>query len=336
MMEGFSLMNFQFVHPWFLLLFLLFIPLWWRNSKRGFPHAVPVPTTQGMRSNTVIIWVKKILSISTYIFLSLLIIALSRPRSFSVYKADDDTRGIDIFLSVDVSLSMLARDLEPDRLSALRDIAIRFVQKRTHDRIGLVTYSGEAIATVPLTIDHAVVMEELSNLNPFELEQGTAIGEGLSVAVNHLKNSKAKSKVIILMTDGVNTIENAMNPHVAALLAKDFGIKVYSIGIGSNGYALMPTQTDYMGNLIFTEEKVTIDEDTLNDIAMTTGGRYFRATSNQALEQIYQSIDLLEKSEVNASKSFSYQEYFRPILLLALFILVMHICLSWWLFRTFH
>lgn len=333
-MEGFSFMNFQLANPWFLLLFLLFIPLLYRDLNKNHAKVIPVPTTQGMPRNTAIVWVQNFLSLSKYLFLALLIVALARPRTFSIHTAHDDAKGLDIFLSVDVSLSMLARDLEPDRLSALRDIAIRFVQKRKNDRLGLVTYSGEALARVPLTIDHAVVMEELANLNPFELEQGTAIGEGLSVAVNHLKNSKAKSKVIILMTDGVNTIENAMDPNVAALLAKDFGIKVYCIGIGTNGYALMPTQTDFMGNLIFTEEKVMIDEDTLHNIAKTTGGKYFRATSNEALEQIYESIDLLEKSEVNLSKSYSYKEYFRPLLIIALLILVINIVLTWGVFRT--
>jgi Ca-activated chloride channel family protein len=144
------------------------------------------------------------------------------------------------------------KDLTPDRLTALKDIAIKFVNKRPNDRIGLVAYSGEAFTKVPVTSDHQVVVDELKNLNPLELQPGTAIGEGLSVAVNHLKNSKAKSKIIILMTDGVNTIENAMPPQLLRNWLK-ITIKVYSIGIGTNGYALMPTQTDIFGDLVFTE-----------------------------------------------------------------------------------
>ena len=163
-------------------------------------------------------------------------------------------------LSVDVSYSMLARDLEPDRITALKNIAIKFIEKRPADRIGLVTYAGEAFTKVPVTSDHAVVIDELKNLNQLELPQGTAIGEGLSVAVSHLRHSKAKSKIIILMTDGVNTIENALPAQVGAQLAKSNDIKVYTVGIGTNGFALMPTATDIFGDLVFSETEVLIDE----------------------------------------------------------------------------
>src|SRR5690606_6583403 len=194
-----------------------------------------------------ILFVLFLLKISKYIILSALIIALARPRSFTISQNQDESQGIDIMLSVDVSLSMLAKDLEPDRLTALQKIAKKFVTQRPGDRIGLVVYSGEAFTKVPVTSDHAVVMDELDQLNPLELQPGTAIGEGLSVAVSHLKDSKAKSKIIILMTDGVNTIENAMPTQVGSELARSNDIKVYSIGIGTNGYALMPTRTDIFG-----------------------------------------------------------------------------------------
>lgn len=326
--------NFEFHSPWFLLFFLVFIPLIIRDIIQKKSKAITIPSIQNMkRSNTSTI-IRKVLVLSKYLFLSALIIAMARPRTFDVYIQQDDTQGVDIILSVDVSLSMLARDLEPDRLTALKNIAMRFVDKRTDDRIGLVTYSGEAFTKVPLTIDHQVIIDELENLNPMELEPGTAIGEGLSVAVNHLKNSRAKSKIIILMTDGVNTIENAMNPDVAAMLAKDFGIKVYSIGIGTNGYALMPTQTDIFGNLIFTENEVKIDEETLKNISVKTGGKYFRATSNASLEEIYNEIDRLEKTKSKKHKSYIYQEFFRVLLIIGLCILIFDIFFRWFLIKT--
>ena len=232
-------------------------------------------------------------------------------------------------LSVDVSLSMLAKDLEPDRLTALKAIAKSFVDKRPGDRIGLVAYSGEAFTKVPVTSDHAVLLEELNGLNSLELQPGTAIGEGLSVAVSHLRHSKAKSKIIILMTDGVNTIENAMPAQVGAQLAKSNDIKVYTIGIGTNGYALMPTATDIFGDLVFTEAEVKIDEQVLLEIAQTTGGKYFRATSNQSLEEVYNEINQLEKTELKSTKLYNYQEYFRIFLWVALGVLLLDALLRW-------
>lgn len=326
--------NFEFHNPWFLALFFLLIPIFIRDIRGKESKAVAIPSIQNMKEAKGYATIRKLLSLLKYLFLSSLIIAMARPRTFSIHTQQDDTQGVDILLSVDVSLSMLAKDLEPDRLTALKNIAMQFVDKRMDDRIGLVAYSGEAFTKVPLTTDHQVVIDELENLNPMELEPGTAIGEGLSVAVNHLKNSRAKSKIIILMTDGVNTIENAMNPNVAALLAKDLGIKVYAIGIGTNGYALMPTQTDIFGNLIFTENEVKIDEETLQNIAQKTGGKYFRATSNESLKQIYNEIDSLEKTKTKRSKTYSYDEYFRVFLLIALGILLLEVAMHWGLVKS--
>lgn len=326
---AFNLPNFEFYSPWFLLLFLAFIPLFFFDLRKKKRVGIKVPTTKNMRESSGILFVLFLLKISKYILLSALIIAMARPRSFTISQDQDDSKGIDIMLSVDVSLSMLAKDLEPDRLTALKNIAKRFVDKRPGDRIGLVTYSGEAFTKVPVTSDHAVVINELENLNPLELQPGTAIGEGLSVAVSHLKNSKAKSKIIILMTDGVNTIENAMPTQVGAQLAKTNGIKVYSIGIGTNGYALMPTQTDIFGDLVFTEAEVKIDEPVLREIAQTTGGKYFRATSNQSLEKIYDEINQLEKSDLKVTKLYNYHEYFQIFLWIALGIILFDALLRW-------
>ena len=325
----FDFLNFEFYSPWFLLLFAVFIPLFLRDWRKKAPTGITVPSTENMQENKGILFVLFLLKISKYIILSALIIALARPRSFTISQNQDESQGIDIMLSVDVSLSMLAKDLEPDRLTALQKIAKKFVTQRPGDRIGLVIYSGEAFTKVPVTSDHAVVMDELDQLNPLELQPGTAIGEGLSVAVSHLKDSKAKSKIIILMTDGVNTIENAMPTQVGSELARSNDIKVYSIGIGTNGYALMPTRTDIFGDLVFTEEEVKIDEPVLREIAQTTGGKYFRATSNQSLEDVYDEINQLEKSDLKMTKLYNYQEYFRIFLWIALATLVLDALMRW-------
>ena len=329
----FDLFNLEFYSPWFFLLFAAFIPLIFLDLRKKKRTGIRVPTIRNMQENRGILFVLFLLKISKYIILSALIIAMARPRTFTISQDNDDSKGIDIMLSVDVSLSMLAKDLEPDRLTALKEIAKRFIDKRPGDRIGLVTYSGEAFTKVPVTSDHAVLLEELENLNPLELQPGTAIGEGLSVAVSHLRHSKSKSKIIILMTDGVNTIENAMPAQVGAQLAKSNDIKVYSIGIGTNGYALMPTATDIFGDLVFNETEVKIDEPVLREIAQTTGGKYFRATSNQSLEQVYEEINQLEKSELKSTKLYNYQEYFRIFLWIALGVLLLDALLRWVFFR---
>jgi len=325
--------NFEFYSPWFLALFVLFIPLLIRDISKQKRKEIKVPSVKAMETSSGILPVLFLLKLSKYVILSAMIIAMARPRTFTISQDKDDTKGIDIMLSVDVSLSMLAKDLTPDRLTALKDIAIKFVDKRPNDRLGLVTYSGEAFTKVPVTSDHQVVIDELKNLNPLELQPGTAIGEGLSVAVNHLRNSKAKSKIIILMTDGVNTIENAMPAQVAAELAKSNGIKVYAIGIGTNGYALMPTQTDIFGDLVFTETEVKIDEPLLKDIADMTGGRYFRATSNSGLEEVYNEINQLEKSDIKVSKLYNYEEYFKIFLWIALGMLFFDAVLRWVVYK---
>ncbi|RXM39663.1 VWA domain-containing protein [Chryseobacterium sp. CH21] len=321
--------NFEFYSPWFLLLFLLFIPLLIKDAGRRKRKGIKVPTIKNMDHSGGIQGVLFLLKISKYIILSALIIAMARPRTFTVSQDRDDTKGVDIMLSIDVSLSMLAKDLSPDRITALKDIAVKFVQKRPNDRIGVVAYAAEAFTKVPVTSDHQVVIDEIKNLNSAGLEPGTAIGEGLSVAVNHLIKSKAKSKVVILMTDGVSNIQNAIPPQLAAELAKNNNIKVYSIGIGTNGYALMPTSQDIFGELIFTETEVTIDENTLREIAQTTGGKYFRATSNSSLEEVYDEINQLEKSDVKVSKLYNYEEYFKIFLWIALGMLVLDALLRW-------
>ncbi len=330
----FSGWNFEFYTPWALLLFLLLIPLLIRDLRKKQRKGIRVPSTMNMKGNESFLFVLFLLKISKYIILSTLIIALARPRTFTISDEQDPNKGVDIILAMDVSLSMLAKDLEPDRLTALQGIAKDFVQRRPTDRIGLVTYSGEAIAKVPVTSDHQVVQEELDNLNPLELQPGTSIGDGLTVAVNHLKNSKAKSKIVILMTDGVNTVENAMPPQTAAELAKNNDIRVYTIGIGTNGFALFPARQDIFGEIIFEEMEVKIDEPALRDIAVTTGGKYFRATSNQSLSEVYNEIDQLEKSDIKSEKIYNYQEYFRIFLWIAFLTLILDALLRWVFYKT--
>ncbi|MGX9986899.1 VWA domain-containing protein [Soonwooa purpurea] len=325
--------NFEFYTPWLLLLFLVFVPLIILDLGRKKPKGIKVPTTEAMRPAGSLGIVMTFLRLSKYLILSALIIAIARPRTFTISDDRDETKGLDIMLTVDVSLSMLAKDLDPDRLEALKKIAKNFVNQRPNDRIGLVAYSGEAYTKVPMTTDHEVIKNEITELSPTELQPGTAIGEGLVVAVSHLKDSRAKSKIIILMTDGENNVTNAMPPAVAAELAKNNGIKVYTIGIGSRGYALFPTATDIFGDIVFTEKETDLDESLLKDIASTTGGKYFRATSNGSLEDIYNEINGLEKSDIKTSKLYQYQEYFRIFLWIALGILLFDIFLRWFLYK---
>ena len=327
-------MNFEFHSPYFLLLFLVFIPLIIKDFAKKKKLGINVSTTKNMLVAGNFNWIQKFLKITKYIILSGLILALARPRTFTISDDRDETKGVDIFLAVDVSPSMLAKDLEPDRITALKNIAKDFVKKRTSDRIGLVEYWGEAITKVPLTSDHQVILDELNEMNPSLDLSGTAIGEGLSVAVNHLKNSKSKSKIIILMTDGVNTVPNAMPPQIAGELAKNYGIKVYTIGIGTNGYALFPV-IDVFG-ISFEEQKVEIDEATLSEISKITGGKYFRATSNESLESIYNEIDTLEKSRIKTNKVYNYDEYFRVFLWISLVFLLIDAVMRWRFFRTFN
>lgn len=327
-------MSFEFQSPYFLLFFLVFIPLIIKDFAKKKKLGINVPTTKNMLIAGSFNWVQKFLKITKYIILSGLILALARPRTFTISDDRDETKGVDIILAVDVSPSMLAKDLEPDRITALKKIAKDFVKKRTTDRLGLVEYWGEAITKVPLTSDHQVILDELNEMNPSLDLSGTAIGEGLSVAVNHLKNSKSKSKIIILMTDGVNTVPNAMPPQIAGELAKNNGIKVYTIGIGTNGYALFPV-IDVFG-ISYEEQKVEIDEATLSEIAKITGGKYFRATSNESLESIYNEIDALEKSKIKTNKVYNYDEYFRVFLWISLVFLLIDAVVRWRFFRIFN
>jgi len=255
---------------------------------------------------------------------ALISIGIARPRSVDVTAKTKKTKGIDIMLAIDVSASMLARDLKPNRLEALKKTAINFIKKRPNDRFGVVLYAGEAFTQVPITSDQRIVMQAIRKINFRrlfnQLEQGTAIGMGLATAVNRLKDSKAKSKVVILMTDGVNNT-GEIDPYTALELAKEFGIKVYTIGLGTNGYALTPVGIRPDGSFQFQKAKVEIDEKLLQKIAEETGGKYFRATDNRKLNKIYKEIDKLEKTEIKETKYYNYKELYRPLILASIFMI---------------
>ena len=237
------------------------------------------------------------------IAVGLLIIVLARPQKTDKFQ-NVSTEGIDIVLTQDISGSMLARDFKPDRLEAAKNIATEFISGRPYDRIGLVVFSGESFTQCPLTTDHAVLINLLREIQSGMIEDGTAIGMGLATAVNRIKDSQAKSKVIILLTDGVNN-KGEIAPATAAEIAKTFGIRVYTIGVGTQGVAPYPVQTPY--GLQYQDMAVEIDEGILQQIAQTTGGKYFRATDNNSLIQIYKEIDKLEKSKIDV-KQFTKKE----------------------------
>jgi len=268
-------------------------------------------------------YIRHILFVFRIIAVTLLIIVLARPQATDRFQ-DISTEGIDIVLTLDISGSMLARDFRPDRLEASKNVATEFISGRPYDRIGLVVFSGESFTQCPLTTDHAVLINLLREIQSGMIEDGTAIGNGLATSVNRIKDSEAKSKVIILLTDGVNN-RGEIAPATAADIAKTYGIRVYTVGVGTQGVAPYPVNTPY--GIQYQDMPVEIDEGILREIAQNTGGKYFRATDNNKLEEVYSEIDKLEKSKIDV-RQFSRKEekYFLPALiafcLLALEILV--------------
>lgn len=262
--------------------------------------------------------------------LALLIVALARPQSSST-NSTSNIEGIDIVMAMDVSGSMLARDLKPDRLTAAKTVASDFVKDRPGDRMGLVIFSGETFTQVPLTTDHGVMLNMLGEMKNGLIEDGTAIGDGLATAVSRLKDSEAVSKVVILLTDGLNNA-GSVDPYTAAEMAKLFGVRVYTIGVGSYGTAPYPVQTPF-GTQI-QQMKVEIDEKLLASVAGMTGGKYFRATSNQKLDEVYQEIDKLERSKIEVTEFRRLHEEFYPLVAWALALLLLEFLLRKTIFRT--
>ena len=262
--------------------------------------------------------------------LALLIVAVARPQSSSTSQTSN-IEGIDIILAQDISGSMLARDLKPDRLEASKKVAAEFVEGRPTDRMGLVVFAGESFTQVPLTTDHGVMLNMLKELKSGMIDDGTAIGDGLATAINRLKDSEAISKVIILLTDGMNNA-GSVDPYTAAEMAKLFGIRVYTIGVGSYGTAPFPVQTIF--GTQYQQMRVEIDEKLLTTIANSSGGKYFRATSNQKLDEIYDEIDKLERSKIEVTEFRHLHEEFYPLVALALALLLLEFILRKTVFRT--
>ena len=330
--------NFEFLNPEFLWLLIL-IPLlaiWYFFMRKKDAAILTMPSVKGFQLKpSILSKLKPILSLLRLFALAAIIVALARPRNVSVSKKTKTNKGIDIVMAIDVSASMLARDLKPNRLEALKKVAIDFVDRRPNDRIGIVVYAGESFTQTPITSDKAIVKRTISELKWGQLEGGTAIGMGLGSGVNRLKESKAKSKVIILLTDGVNNSGN-IDPRTATELAKELGIKVYTVGIGTNGMADFPWSKDpRTGKLNFRKQQVEIDEDLLKEIAKETNGKYFRATDNTSLKEIYDEIDKLEKTKVEEFKYYNYQEMYRSLVLLALGLLLLEFLLRNTLFKSF-
>lgn len=277
------------------------------------------------------IYARHILFVIDMCALALLIIALARPQSSSKNQKIN-VEGIDIVLTVDLSSSMLAQDLKPDRLEAAKDISAEFVKGRPEDRMGLVVFASETFTQVPLTTDHGMLLNMMKDLKCGMLEDGTAIGDGLASSVSRLKDSDAISKVVILLTDGDNNA-GSIDPATAAEMAKLFGIRVYTIGVGTRGTAPYPVQTPF-GGIQYQQIQVTINEPLLQQIADETGGKYFRATSNEKLQQIYEEIDQLERSKIEINEFTRVHEEFLPFVMLGLALLLLRFILKNTVFRT--
>jgi Ca-activated chloride channel family protein len=328
--------NLEFHNPEFFWLFLILpvLAAWYYFNRSKDSAVLKISDTKGFAEKNIWSKLKPLLYILRLLAVSLLIIALARPRNVEVSKKTKTTRGIDIVMAIDVSASMLAKDLKPNRLEALKAVASRFVTQRPSDRIGIVVYAGESFTKTPITSDKRIVLNTIRQIRWGEIEDGTAIGMGLGSAVNRLKDSKAKSKVIILLTDGVNN-SGFVDPKTATDLAKDLGIKVYTIGLGTNGMALFPVAKDMNGKLIFRNAQVEIDEDLLKYIADETGGKYFRATDNKKLQSIYNEINKLEKTKIEEFKYYNYQEKYRLFVLLAGLLIFIEMLLRFTVYRSF-
>ncbi|GAB3935658.1 vWA domain-containing protein [Mucilaginibacter myungsuensis] len=323
----------QFAQPGFFWLFLL-IPVmvaWYIWRQRRLYGDMGVSTVKGfaLPAKTFLPMFRHTDIVLRSLGLAALIVAMARPQS-SMSWQNSTTEGIDIIIASDISGSMLAEDFKPNRLEAGKAIAIDFIKNRPDDRIGLVIFSGESFTQCPLTIDHDVLINLYSDIKNGMIDDGTAIGMGLATAVNRLKESTSKSKVVILLTDGSNNM-GSIPPLTAAEIAKQFGVRVYTVGIGTKGMAPYPFTTP--NGIVYQNVPVDIDEGTLTKIAETTGGKYFRATNNAALKNIYDKIDKLEKAKIDVTEYRKKNELFLPFALIALALLALEFVLRNTLFK---
>lgn len=320
-------MNYTFLHPHFFYLLLLLLPMtgWYIWKQKELNASLQISTLKGFSRikksrKTYLRHVPFGLRCLTIVFL---IIALARPQSTDSHR-DVTTEGIDIMVSLDISGSMQAMDFKPNRLEAAKDVATEFIAGRPNDKMGLVVFAAESFTQCPLTIDHAVLTNLIRDVRIGMLQDGTAIGLGLSTAVSRIKESEAQSKVIILLTDGVNN-RGEIHPLTAAEIAKSFGVRVYTIGVGSHGTAPYPVNTVF-GQQV-QDMEVKIDEDMLQEIANITGGQYFRATDKNKLRQIYEEIDQMEKTKIEVKEYSKRSEEFLPFAILALAFLLAEVLL---------
>ncbi len=324
----------SFASPWVLWLVLLLpLTIWWyvtrSNSSQAGLKVSSLKSFQGISS-----W-KNLFRHAPFVCrllaMALIIVAMARPQTKNEEQRAEG-EGVDIILCIDVSGSMTAQDFTPNRMEAAKAVAVNFVANRLTDRIGIVIFSGESFTQCPLTTDKAVLTSAIENIRNGLLEDGTAIGDGLSTSVDRLRTSKSKSKVVILLTDGENN-GGLIGPINAKEIAKAFGIRVYTIGVGTEGYAPFPIKTDL--GVIIQQQKVTIDEKLLKEIAGETGGKYFRAKDNSGLENIYNEIDGLEKSKVEITTITRYTEKFFPYVIMALVLLLLELVLRFTVFKKF-
>lgn len=319
----------HFASPYYLWLLVLIAPMIgyyvWRTLQGG--AAIRISSVEGVvrAPKSVRYYLRHLPFVLRTAAFALMVVALARPQDVE-QNVRTSTEGIDIMLSIDVSGSMLARDFKPDRITAAKEVAGSFIADRYGDRIGLVAFAGEAFTQSPLTTDQSTLQTLLARIRSGLIEDGTAIGNGLATAINRLRESDAKSKVIILLTDGVNN-QGEIAPMTAAEIAKAQGIRVYTIGVGTTGMAPYPA-VDMFGNITFVNQKVEIDEKTLTAIAEMTGGQYFRATDKAKLKAIYDQINQLEKSKVEVAEHISYHEQFLAWLLWAIVLLAAEFLLS--------
>jgi len=318
------------------LLWLMVVPavmllhyLWLELAKRH-PHLrVSTAVPWMIRRNPVMAVLRHVPFALRTLALVMVVIAIARPRSSSTVEKTD-TEGIDIILAMDVSTSMLARDLTPDRISASKDIAIEFISQRPYDRMGIVVFAGESFTQCPLTTDRASLINLMKEVQTDLIEDGTAIGNGLATAIARMKDSDAKSRVVILLTDGVNN-RGEVSPQMAAEIARTYGVRVYTVGVGKEGLAPYPVVTPW--GVEVQQVQVEIDEKLLSEIATSTGGRYFRATDNTKLAEIYAEINKMEKAKVSVDSFPIYEEKFLLFALIALAALLLELLLNWFVIR---
>ncbi|MEO7446454.1 MAG: VWA domain-containing protein [Ferruginibacter sp.] len=325
--------NIEFGQPYLLALLLLLpiIIIWYIRGNKARQSSLILSTTAARGLGSFKASMRHLPFILRIISLAFIIIALAKPQVRNEQQRTEG-EGIDIILCVDVSGSMTAQDLKPNRMEAAKKVAIDFVNERPTDRIGVVIFSGESFTQCPLTTDNAVLVSAIKNIRNGMLEDGTAIGAGLGTSVDRLRNSDAKSKVVVLLTDGENN-GGLIDPKTAKEIAKAYGIKVYTIGIGTEGFAPQPVNTP-MG-VVIEKQKVSIDEPLLKEIAKETGGSYFRATDNQSLSDIYSQINNLEKSRIEVVTSIRYKDKFLPFAVAALFFLFLEVIFRYLVFRKF-